>query len=101
MAYAVSIYGYSIMTEMTKKTTILFPPKLYEDLERVAKEQGRSVGELVRDATEIQYGVGGVAARLRAVELMSKLETPIAEPEELEEQISKGAREEQQESSET
>ena len=83
------------MTEMTKKTTILFPPKLYEELERVAKEQGRSVGELVRDATEIQYGVGGVAARLRAVEVMSKLETPVGEPEEIEKDISKGALEEQ------
>ncbi len=88
------------MTEMTKKTTILFPPKLYAELERVSKEQGRSVGELVRDATEIQYGVGGVAARLRAVEVMSKLETPVGEPEELEEQISAGACEEQDGSSE-
>ena len=69
-------YGYD-MAEMTKKMTILFLPKLYEELERVSKEQGRSVGELVRDATEIQYGVGGVAARLRAVEVMSKLETPV------------------------
>ena len=88
------------MSEMTKKTTILFPPKLYEELERVSKEQGRSVGELVRDATEIQYGVGGVVARLRAVEVMSKLETPVGEPEELEEQISAGACEEQDDSSE-
>ena len=84
------------MTEMTKKTTILFPPKLYEELECVAKEQGRSVGELVRDATEIQYGVGGVAARLRAVEVMSELETPVGEPEEIEKDISEGALEEQE-----
>ena len=53
-----------------------------------------SVGELVRDATEIQYGVGGVAARLRALEAMSKLETPVGEPEEIERDISKGALEE-------
>ncbi len=89
------------MTEMTKETTILFPQKLYEDLERVAKEQGCSVGQLVRDATQIQYGVGGIAARLRAVELMSKLEAPIGEPDELEEQISRGAGEERQETSKT
>jgi hypothetical protein len=82
---------------MTKKTTILFPPRLYEELEKVAKEQGRSVGELVRDAAEVQYGLGGVAARLRAIDVMASLETPIDEPEEIERQIGAGAREDQQE----
>lgn len=89
------------MSEMTKKTTILFPPRLYEELERTAREQGRSVGDLVRDATEIQYGLGGVAARLRAVEVMASLDAPIASPEDIEKQIEKGALEEHEESSQT
>ena len=80
------------MNKMTKKTTILFTPKLYKHLESVARRQKRSVGELVRDAVEVPYGEGGVDARLRAVEAMSKLNASIGEPTELEDQIVKGAR---------
>ena len=79
------------MGELTKKTTILFPPELYTHLEHVARQQGRSVGELVREAAEIQYGKGGVAQRLRAVEELTHLRASTGEPHELEEQIQKGA----------
>lgn len=79
------------MKELTKKTTILFPPELYTHLEKVARQQGRSVGELVREATEIQYGKGGVAQRLRGVEELAHLRASTGEPHELEEQIQKGA----------
>ena len=79
------------MKGLTKKTTILFPPKLYKQLERVARQHGRSVGDLVRDAVETQYGSGGTAARLKALEILSRLAGPTGEPEELEEQILKGA----------
>lgn len=79
------------MKEMTKKTTILFPPELYAQLEKVAQQQNRSVGDLVREAAEIQYGKGGVAERLRAVEELTRLQASTGEPHELEEQIQKGA----------
>lgn len=79
------------MRQMTKKTTILFPPKLYKHLSRVAKRQGRSVGDLVRDAVEIQYGEGGVEARLRAVDALLRVKASVREPAELEEEIRKGA----------
>ncbi len=91
----VILYPYMDMElqvkELTKKTTILFPPDLYSHLERVAKQQRRSVGDLVREAAEIQYGKGGVAERLRAVEALACLQSSTGEPPELEEQIRKGA----------
>lgn len=79
------------MEAMTKKTTILFPPKLYRRLEKISKEQGRSIGELVREAVETRFGEGGVAARLRAIDALSRLDAPTGEPDEIEDEIVKGA----------
>ena len=62
---------------MTKKSTILFPPILYRELQDAARQQGRSVGDLVREAVEIQYGSGGVAARLRAVDGLAQLDDEV------------------------
>ena len=64
---------------------------MYKQLERVARQHGRSVGDLVRDAVETQYGSGGTAARLKALETFTRLAVPTGEPEELEAQILKGA----------
>jgi predicted DNA-binding protein len=79
------------MRQMTKKTTILFPPKIYKHLVQVAKRQNRSVGDLVRDAVEIQYGEGGVRARLHAVDALLRVNASIGEPSALEEEIKQGA----------
>ena len=78
---------------MTKKTTILFPPTLYTHLERVAHEQNRSVGELVREAVAVQYGAAGVKERVKAIDALARVNAPVGEPEELEAEIQKGARE--------
>jgi len=59
--------------ELTKKTTILFPPDLYEQLAALALKQKSSVGELVRDACRLQYGRAGRAERLDAVAALSAL----------------------------
>jgi hypothetical protein len=79
------------MGQLTKKATILFPPKLYKRLVAVAREQKRSVGELLRDAALIQYGEGGIASRLKAVEELAQLNATTAEPDQLEEEIKRGA----------
>ena len=76
---------------MTKKTTILFPPTLYTHLERVAHEQNRSVGDLVREAVAVQYGATGVRARVKAIDVLARVNAPVSEPEELEAEIQKGA----------
>ncbi len=79
---------------MTKKSTILFPPILYRELQVAARQQGRSVGDLVREAVEIQYGSGGVAARLRAVDALAQLDDDVPDdPRQLESEIVRGATE--------
>ena len=76
---------------MTKKATILFPPALYREIEEEARLQGRSVGELVREAAMIRYGSGGVSARVEAVERLAKLDDDIGDPERIEDEIIRGA----------
>lgn len=79
---------------MTKKSTILFPPILYQELQVAARQQGRSVGDLVREAVEIQYGSGGVSARLRAVDALAQLDDDVPDdPRQLESEIVRGATE--------
>ena len=78
---------------MTKKATILFPPALYKEIEDEARQQGRSVGELVREAAMIRYGFGGVSARLEAVERLASLNDDVGDPEQLEDEIIRGATE--------
>ncbi len=76
---------------MTKKTTILFPPALYREIEKEARLQGRSVGELVREAAMIRYGSGGVSARVEAVERLASLNDVVGDPEQIEDEIIRGA----------
>lgn len=78
---------------MTKKATILFPPALYKEIEDQARSQGRSVGELVREAAMIRYGVGGESARLEAIERLVAINDEVADPELLEDEIIRGATE--------
>ena len=70
--------------ELTKKTTILFPPELHERLSRLAEHRGTSLGNLVREACEIQYGLVPMDARLAAVRELASLSLPVGEPEDLE-----------------
>ncbi len=64
--------------ELSKKTTILFPPPLHEHLVRVAAREGVSLGELVRKACEELYGAAGGADRLEAAARIRSLSLPVA-----------------------
>jgi hypothetical protein len=66
--------------ELTKKTTILFPPDFHERLSRLAKQQGTSLGDLVRKACEIQYGLVSTETRLEAVRQLAALSLPVGKP---------------------
>lgn len=64
--------------ELSKKTTILFPPPLHEHLVRVAAREGMSLGELVRKACEELYGPTGGAGRLEAAARIRSLTLPVS-----------------------
>lgn len=67
--------------ELSKKTTILFSPELHRRLSRLASRRGVSLGELVREACEVRYGVLGSATRLEAVGALATLELPVGPPD--------------------
>ena len=69
--------------ELTKKTTILFPPDLHTRLLRLAEQKGTSLGALVRSACEKQYGLASVEERLAAVEALAALDLPVGSAEEM------------------
>ncbi|MGC1406080.1 MAG: hypothetical protein WA938_05015, partial [Candidatus Dormiibacterota bacterium] len=64
----------------TKKTTILFPPDLHERLSRLAEQQGTSLGDLVRKACEVQYGLVSAETRLDAVRQLAAMSLPVGDP---------------------
>ena len=66
--------------ELTKKTTILFPPELHRRLSELAARRGRSLGELVREACELQYGVAGSREQEEAVAELARLSLPVDTP---------------------
>lgn len=66
--------------ELTRKTTILLSPDLYKRLIRTAKERKKSLGQLVREACQIQYGYVSSEDRLRAVDELRRLSLPVGSP---------------------
>ena len=70
--------------ELTKKTTILFPPDLYNRLAQLPRERDSSVGELVREACRAQYSLSTASERLALVERLARFSLPVGTPEEME-----------------
>ncbi len=70
--------------ELTKKTTILFPPDLYQRLASLADQRHSSVGELVREACRVQYSLTSRADRLSLVDRLGALSLPVGTVEEME-----------------
>ncbi len=66
--------------ELDKKTTILFSLKLHKHLVKLAKQQGVSLGKLVREACIDKYGYVPLEERLKAVEEIGELNLPIGDP---------------------
>lgn len=72
--------------ELSKKTTILFSPELHARLRRVALERGVSLGELVRSACEVHYGVRSSEDRRAAVVALKALGLPVGSPRKMKRQ---------------
>lgn len=64
--------------ELTRRTTILLPPDLYEQLTGLARDRKVSMGELIRSACRKQYGVAPKEERLGAVRELCRLGLPVA-----------------------
>ncbi len=77
------------MAERMRRTQILFPESEYQRLRRVAKEQRRSLGSLVRDAVARCYPEGSREARIAAARRIAeaKLDLPVQDWEEMEEEL--------------
>jgi predicted DNA-binding protein len=69
-----------VYMELTKKTTILFSPELHRRLTELAARRGRSLGDLVREACEVQYGVVGGRDQVAAVNALASLRVPVGTP---------------------
>ena len=54
--------------EFTKKTTVLFSDDLHRQLTQLARTEGKSLGQLVREACRIQYGLTTREEKRRALE---------------------------------
>jgi predicted transcriptional regulator len=63
--------------ELTHKTTILLSEALHRQLTQLARERRQSLGELVRQACERQYGMTDQRARLAAVEALEAMRLPV------------------------
>jgi len=70
--------------DLTKKTTILFPPDLHERLTAIAEQRRSSVSQLVREACRAQYSISTRTDRLAMVEELASMNLPVGTPEEME-----------------
>lgn len=68
---------------LEKKTTILFPPGLHRHLRSVARRRRVSLGALVRQACEAQYGPISSQDRRLAVEELRALALPVGSVREM------------------
>jgi len=68
---------------LSHKTTILLSPALHRQLTQLAEERGQSLGELVRQACERQYGLADRKGRLAAVEALAGLRLPVGPVEKM------------------
>lgn len=78
------------MQTLTKKTTILFSPDLYRQLQDIAAATKTSIAQLIRQAIIKQYLLSDKKKRLEAVEHLAKIGGPVSDWQTLEEQVTKG-----------
>ena len=78
------------MQALTKKTTLLFTPDLYHQLEALAEVTKTSVAHLVRQAVVQQYFLADRKKRAAAVQALAKMDLPAADWETMEQETLRG-----------
>lgn len=68
---------------LERKTTILLSPALHMRLTTLARHRGASMGSLIRDAVEAQYGLTTAEERLDAVRALEAMALPVGSPAEM------------------
>jgi hypothetical protein len=69
--------------ELSKKTTILSPPDLHEQLTRRAEREGTSLGDLVRRACRAEHRFSSQAERRRALDELLSMALPVGDPDQM------------------
>ncbi len=79
------------MAERMRRTQVLFPEDEYQRLQRLAQEQRRSVGSLVREAVERCYPGTSRESRIAAARRIAsaRLPLPVQDWEEIEENLAR------------
>ena len=73
------------MPLLTKRVQVLFSLSQWEALQRISKEQGRSMGALIREAVETVYGIPSIPENpLEAVKTLADMNLPVADWEQME-----------------
>lgn len=72
------------MATLNKRVQVLLSPSQYARLKEIARDRGKSVGSLIRQAVQKQYLDTSNQERLTAVEEMGGLRLPVSDWEQME-----------------
>ena len=73
-----------------KKATLLFEEDIYEKLREKSLIDNVSIGELVREAVSVYYGIRTIEDKLEALNKLKSMKLPVGSPELIEQQILNG-----------
>ena len=73
-----------------KKATLLFEEDIYEKLREKSLIDNVSIGELVREAVSVYYGIRTTEEKLKSLNKLSSMKLPVGSPELIEQQILDG-----------
>jgi hypothetical protein len=73
-----------------KKATLLFDEDVYEKLREKSLIDDVSIGELVREAVSVYYGIRNTEEKLKSLNKLSSMKLPVGSPELIEQQILNG-----------
>jgi hypothetical protein len=73
-----------------KKATLLFDTDVYEKLRERSLVDNVSIGELVREAVSVYYGIKNTEEKLNSLNKLKLMKLPVGSPDSIEQQILNG-----------